>query len=196
MFTGPLILLSLSLCSGVLLCPVSLACRRTLTVTAVQSPKEPKGFGPPPKVPAPPKKVSKPLIQDPSPTGGSRSSSPKSERDEFGSDEEEEGDVPEIVTNRMLQRMLVAVGVPLVMGVGFFPLFYWLKVTQNVEFPEWLPVVVTGSAFGVAGLGISYGVLSTSWDPAREGSLLGWREARANWPVMMQNIRGDGGKDK
>jgi hypothetical protein len=32
--------------------------------------------------------------------------------------------------------------------------------------------------------------VSASWDPAREGSLLGWNEARRNWPVFWESFRG------
>lgn len=33
--------------------------------------------------------------------------------------------------------------------------------------------------------GITYGALSASWDPTREGSLLGWTEFRANLPLFL-----------
>lgn len=34
-------------------------------------------------------------------------------------------------------------------------------------------------------LGITYGIVSTSWDPTRDGSLLGWEEFKANLPVLL-----------
>lgn len=111
------------------------------------------------------------------------------ERDAAADDDDDEP-VPEVVMNRMLRRIALTTGVPLLVGVLTFPLFYWLKVVQRVDVPEWAPLLVSLSTFGVAGLGISYGVMSTSWDPLREGSLLGWKEARANWPMFMSNVQG------
>ncbi|KAA8521256.1 hypothetical protein F0562_011907 [Nyssa sinensis] len=43
-------------------------------------------------------------------------------------------------------------------------------------------------------LGVSYGIVSSSWDPMREGSQLGWKEAQKNWPVFWQSLRGNSGK--
>eukprot|EP00850_Spirogloea_muscicola_P021778 SM000261S09977 [mRNA] locus=s261:129618:129926:- [translate_table: standard] len=102
--------------------------------------------------------------------------------------------MPEEVTNRILKRLSLTVAVPLVVGLSFFPLFWYLKVVRKVDLPEWLPLLTSLLTFGTAAAGISYGVLSTSWDPRREGTLLGWKETRANFPVFMQSIKRD--KDK
>ncbi|KAH0705142.1 hypothetical protein KY290_009837 [Solanum tuberosum] len=45
-------------------------------------------------------------------------------------------------------------------------------------------------------LGVSYGIVSSSWDPMREGSTLGWNEAKKNWPVFWQSISGGGSRKK
>lgn len=39
-------------------------------------------------------------------------------------------------------------------------------------------------------LGISYGILSTSWDPRREGSASGVTEFKANLPIVLDRFRG------
>lgn len=98
--------------------------------------------------------------------------------------------VPEEVTNRMLKRIAFTMGLPLALGVAFFPFFYWLKVVQHVDLPEWVPFLSSILLFSSATLGISYGILSTSWDPVREGSLLGWKEAQVNWKVFFQTLKG------
>ncbi|CAN6285586.1 unnamed protein product [Urochloa humidicola] len=115
--------------------------------------------------------------------------------DEDEDDDEEEEDerdatIPEVVTNRMMRRVGVSVGAPLALGVGFFPLFYYLKAVRKVDVPTWIPFGVSFVFFGAALLGVSYGIVSSSWDPAREGSLLGWNEARRNWPVFWESLRG------
>ncbi|PSS01308.1 hypothetical protein CEY00_Acc22666 [Actinidia chinensis var. chinensis] len=109
-------------------------------------------------------------------------------------DDEEEGVIPEVVTNRMMSRMGFSVGIPLLIGLLFFPFFYYLKVGLKIDVPTWVPFIVSFVFFGTALLGVSYGIVSSSWDPMREGSLLGWTEAKKNWPVFWQSIRGGSGK--
>jgi hypothetical protein len=48
------------------------------------------------------------------------------------------------------------------------------QVVQKVEYPFWIVYLASGLAFGGGLLGITYGVLSTSWDPRREGTWFGW----------------------
>lgn len=120
---------------------------------------------------------------------------PDDESDDEEEEEEEDidpdgGVIPEIVTNRMIGRMGITVGIPLFIGLLFFPFFYYLKVIQKIDVPTWVPFIVSFIFFGTALLGISYGIVSCSWDPLREGSLLGWNEAQKNWPVFWQSFRG------
>ncbi|KAK8516466.1 hypothetical protein V6N13_097750 [Hibiscus sabdariffa] len=136
----------------------------------------PKGFGPPPKKNKRTKK--------------SKSGDDKDE------EEEEAGVIPEVVTNRMISRMGLSVGIPLFIGLLFFPFFYYLKVGLKIDVPTWVPFIVSFFFFGTALLGVSYGIVSSSWDPMREGSLLGWNEAQKNWPVFWQSIWGGSPKNK
>jgi hypothetical protein len=110
--------------------------------------------------------------------------------DDDDDDDERDVAIPEVVTNRMMRRVGLSVGLPLALGVGFFPLFYYLKAVRKVDVPTWIPFGVSFVFFGAALLGVSYGIVSASWDPAREGSLLGWNEARRNWPVFWDSLRG------
>jgi hypothetical protein len=114
------------------------------------------------------------------------------EEEEEDEDDEEERDatIPEVVTNRMMRRVGASVGLPLALGVGLFPVFYYLKAVAKVDVPTWIPFGVSFVFFGAALAGVSYGIVSASWDPAREGSLLGWNEARRNWPVFWDSLRG------
>lgn len=121
-----------------------------------------------------------------------------SDEDEDEEEEEgpeaEQGVIPEIVTNRMISRIGVSVGVPLMIGLLFFPFFYYLKVGLKIDVPTWVPFIVSFFFFGSALLGVSYGIVSSSWDPFREGSFLGWNEAQKNWPVFWQSLWGRSGK--
>ncbi|XP_040989747.1 protein PAM68, chloroplastic-like [Juglans microcarpa x Juglans regia] len=140
----------------------------------------PRGFGPSPR----------------------KTKKPKRDNDSDEEEEEEEEDegpdrgvIPEVVTNRMMSRMGFSVGIPLFMGLLFFPFFYYLKVGLKIDVPTWVPFIVSFFFFGSALLGVSYGIVSSSWDPMREGSLLGWNEAQKNWPVFWQSIWGRSGRE-
>ncbi|KAJ8513521.1 hypothetical protein OPV22_003955 [Ensete ventricosum] len=118
------------------------------------------------------------------------------DEDDGGGGDDDDGTIPEVVTNRMMRRMGVSIGIPLSLGLLFFPLFYYLKVVGKVDVPSWVPFLVSFFFFGASLLGVSYGIVSASWDPLRDGSFLGWNEARRNWPVFWQSLRGGGGANK
>lgn len=114
------------------------------------------------------------------------------------------------VTDRMLKRVIMFSGTPVLLGLLLFPFFWYLKViscdwrtlsplgtgaegnidayvqvVQKVDLPMGTVFISSGLAFGAGLLGISYGAVSASWDPAREGSILGWNEFRANFAAIM-----------
>lgn len=89
--------------------------------------------------------------------------------------------IPERVAARMGKRMLPFVGIPLFGSMGAFVLFWYLATYQNLEFQPAM-VATTTVAFLVLGLlGITYSVMSASWDPdGPEGSVLGLEEFKTN----------------
>lgn len=99
-------------------------------------------------------------------------------------EEYDDDEIPQPVFDRILRRILFTVGVPMASGVGLLSVYDALKRGQGVDVPSWLPLLTILVSFGTSALGIAYGTLSASWDPEKEGSLLGLDEARANWPVL------------
>jgi hypothetical protein len=97
--------------------------------------------------------------------------------------------VPEQITDRMLRRMLTFSIAPVFLSFTLFPLFYYLKKVQGIDVPVWAVYIVQTTIFGGGLAGISYGVLSSSWDPRREGSALGWDEFKTNLPVVLERFR-------
>lgn len=89
--------------------------------------------------------------------------------------------IPEVVSNRMLRRMLAFSGVPTVLGVLTFFVSYYLVVNQLVELPSYFVLLVTLACFGLGVVGLTYGVLSASWDEERPGTWLGLDEFRVNF---------------
>jgi hypothetical protein len=97
--------------------------------------------------------------------------------------------IPDVVSRRMLGRMVVFSGVPSLLGLVTFPLSY-LVVTQGwFELPNAAVVVVSLGMLGLGALGLSYGILSASWDETDPGSTLGWREFQLNFARVSEGWR-------
>lgn len=99
---------------------------------------------------------------------------------------DDDDEIPKEVMYRIIGRILFSVLVPLALGLSFLHLYGELKDRQIFNAPLWVPFVTTLVLFGASGLGIAYGVLSTSLDAEREGSLLGFEEVEKNWAEMWQ----------
>jgi len=98
--------------------------------------------------------------------------------------------VPEVVSNRMLYRIIGFAGVPMMIGFASFPLFYYLKKFADppVDVPVWFAYIASALTFGGAAIGITYGVMSASWDPRIRGTALGLDEFKENSAGFRQNV--------
>ena len=77
--------------------------------------------------------------------------------------------VPQIVTDRMLSRVVRFSGIPMVLGFTTGPTYYYFAKINTQEWLEpWMFFAASTATFGLAFVGITYGVLSASWDPSRE----------------------------
>ncbi|MBD2232144.1 PAM68 family protein [Phormidium tenue] len=92
--------------------------------------------------------------------------------------------IPEVVSDRMLRRMLAFSGVPTGLGILTFFVSYYLVVNQVVELPSYFVLLITLGCFGLGVVGLTYGVLSASWDEERPGTRLGLDEFRLNFGRM------------
>jgi len=96
--------------------------------------------------------------------------------------------IPEKVAQRMGKRMLPFVGIPLFGTIASFVGFWYMATYQDLEFQPAL-VATTSTVFLVVGLlGITYSVLSASWDDDREGSGLGLDEFSKNIDSLKQGL--------
>jgi hypothetical protein len=102
------------------------------------------------------------------------------------------GTTPQVVVDRMFRRMLVSAGAPVLLALALLPCFYYTRVVMKLEYPPWLVYLVQGALFGGGLLGITYGILSTSWEPRREGSALGFDEFKANVALLLSRRNGGG----
>lgn len=96
--------------------------------------------------------------------------------------------IPPAVANRMARRIGVATGVPSVLGMGVFIGSYLLVSRGILDVPPVVTLASSGGLFLLGVLGLTYGVLSASWEPA-PGSLLGTEQIGINIARMKASIR-------
>jgi Photosynthesis affected mutant 68 len=101
----------------------------------------------------------------------------------------EEMAIPKVVSQRMIRRVLFFCGVPSALGIFTLVAGYLLISYAKVELPPLLILLVNMGLFGLGVIGITYGVLSASWDEDRVGGLLGLSEFGVNFGRMVEAWR-------
>ena len=92
--------------------------------------------------------------------------------------------IPEAVSKRMVRRMALLSGIPTALGMLTFGVSYGIYVYTEFKLPNVAVLLTSMGCFGLGVLGLSYGVLSASWDENVSGSLLGWGEFTTNFSRM------------
>ncbi|CAK6694455.1 PAM68 family protein [Synechococcus sp. CBW1107] len=96
--------------------------------------------------------------------------------------------IPPAVANRMARRIGVATGVPSVLGMGVFIGSYLLVSRGILDVPPVVTLASSGGLFLLGVLGLSYGVLSASWEQ-EPGTLLGTEQIGTNIARMKASIK-------
>ena len=104
--------------------------------------------------------------------------------------------IPNIVSKRMVRRMALFSGIPTAMGISSFFAFYWVVSQAWFNVPTSAVLLVSLGFFGLGVLGLSYGILSASWDEHRLGGLWGWNEFKLNFSRMTSAWRTSKGVKK
>jgi hypothetical protein len=112
-------------------------------------------------------------------TTHSRSAKPPSRRQQS---------IPTAVANRMARRIALATGIPTLMGMGVFIGSYLLVTRNIVEIAPSLTLLASGACFLLGVVGLSYGVLSASWED-QPGSLLGTEQIGVNIARVRASIK-------
>ncbi len=97
--------------------------------------------------------------------------------------------IPPEVSKRMGRRMAFFCGIPSFLGIITFVVSYIIVSQKWFDLPNAAVVLVSMGFFGLGVLGLSYGVLSASWDEAVPGSLLGVSEFSTNFGRMVKAWR-------
>jgi hypothetical protein len=98
----------------------------------------------------------------------------------------QESRIPDAVGKRMIRRIVFLSGIPSAMGMLTFVAAYLIVMNKVFELPNAAVLLTSLGFFGLGVLGLSYGVLSASWDEDRDGSIVGFDEFGVNWQRMTQ----------
>jgi len=99
------------------------------------------------------------------------------------------GVIPDKVAQRMLFRMLPLAGVPIFGGIALFVYFYLSATKGDVEFQPTVVAYATTAPWLLGLAGLTFGILSSSWDEDREGSFLGFDEVQLNLGRVLDGLR-------
>ena len=92
--------------------------------------------------------------------------------------------IPKYVADRMAKRIFFAAGIPTILGMSVFVISYVI-VTRNIaEIPPSSTIAISALFFLLGLGGLSYGILSASWD-RDPGSILGLE----NIPLNIQRAK-------
>ena len=87
--------------------------------------------------------------------------------------------IPKQVANRMVRRIAFTSGLPTLSGMGVFVGSYFIVTRGIAEIAPVVTLVSSAACFLLGLAGLSYGILSSSWD-TEPGSFLGLENIRPN----------------
>jgi len=96
--------------------------------------------------------------------------------------------IPDAVANRMARRIAIATGIPTLMGMGVFIASYLVVSRGIFDIPPSATLLASGACFLLGLVGLSYGVLSCSWEDV-PGTLLGREQIGVNISRVRDSIR-------
>jgi Photosynthesis affected mutant 68 len=101
----------------------------------------------------------------------------------------EEMSIPKVVSDRMVKRVAAFSGIPTFLGIASLVVSYLLVTYAHIKLPPIAVLLVNMGLFGLGVLGITYGVLSASWDIEQPGTFFGFSEFTTNWGRMVEGWR-------
>ena len=87
--------------------------------------------------------------------------------------------IPKPVANRMARRVALTTGIPTFSGMGVFIGSYLLVSRGIADIPPAITLISSAGCFLLGLVGLSYGILSASWDKD-PGSILGFENIGQN----------------
>ena len=96
--------------------------------------------------------------------------------------------IPREVANRIARRVAIATGVPSLMGMAVFVISYLVVSRGILDVPLSITLLGSGFFFLLGLVGLSYGVLSASWEP-QPGTFLGLEHLKPNLQRLRSSIK-------
>ncbi|MBD2442890.1 PAM68 family protein [Dolichospermum sp. FACHB-1091] len=155
-------------------------------MAAEESERSPLPFEPNKKRPKPDKAIKQPILKTPE-----TENKPQQQRRYS----KQEMAIPEVVSQRMIRRVAAFCGIPTFLGIASLVISYLLVTLADIQLPPIAVLLVNMGLFGLGVLGITYGVLSASWDEERPGNIIGLDEFSTNWGRMTEVWRDTRKKD-
>ena len=146
-------------------------------MAAEESERSPLPFEPNKKRQKPAKAIKQPVLKTPE-----TENKPQQQRRYS----KQEMAIPEVVSQRMIRRVAAFCGVPTFLGVSSLIVSYLLVTLADIQLPPIAVLLLNMGLFGLGVVGITYGVLSASWDEERQGTILGLAEFSTNWGRMTE----------
>tara|TARA_B100000700_G_scaffold330840_1_gene459451 strand:+ start:5599 stop:6033 length:435 start_codon:yes stop_codon:yes gene_type:complete len=87
--------------------------------------------------------------------------------------------IPKEIANRMARRIAITTGIPTISGMSVFIVSYLLVSKGIAEIAPAVTLLTSAACFLLGLVGLSYGILSTSWDE-QKGSFLGFENIPTN----------------
>ena len=87
--------------------------------------------------------------------------------------------IPKEVANRMARRNAITTGIPTFSGMSVFIVSYLIVSKGIADVAPALTLLISAACFLTGLVGLSYGILSASWEDSA-GSLLGLENIRSN----------------
>ena len=87
--------------------------------------------------------------------------------------------IPKYVADRMAKRIFFTAGIPTILGMSVFVISYFIVTRKIAEIPPSSTIAISALFFLLGLGGLSYGILSASWDRA-PGSFLGLENIALN----------------
>tara|TARA_Y100000589_G_scaffold298487_1_gene307069 strand:+ start:139 stop:585 length:447 start_codon:yes stop_codon:yes gene_type:complete len=92
--------------------------------------------------------------------------------------------IPKYVADRMAKRIFFTAGIPTLLGMSVFVISYIIVTKKIAEIPPSSTIAISALFFLIGLGGLSYGILSASWD-INPGSFLGLE----NIPLNIQRAK-------
>ncbi len=96
--------------------------------------------------------------------------------------------IPDTVAKRMARRIAIATGIPSVLGMAVIVASYLLVSRGILTIQPVVTLLGSGSLFLLGLVGLSYGVISASWEEA-SGTLLGLEQIPLNIGRIRESVR-------